>query len=152
MTSQRLIRTIAGRQIFCESSFEIAARNARCVELVDSGLSFTQAGEMMGVSRNTVAGAVHRARNPDYISVEADRRKLKRHQFRIVAEQERIACVKARVESIMATRNIAPKYVPFLELYAKGLTMEDIGHRKNCTRQRVQQILKVYGIMVRNLG
>lgn len=141
-----------GRRIFCGSDPEIEARNARCVELVNSGLSFTQAGAMMGVSRNAVAGAVHRARNPNYISAEATRRKMHRWQLHLEAERERLAQIREKVESLLFTKRIAPKYLPYLELYAKGMTMEEIGHAKNVTRQRVQQILKSYGITARGRG
>jgi hypothetical protein len=147
-----MIRAVAGRKIFCGgSSPENVARDAHIVELVDGGMSYSRAGKVMGISKNTVAGALHRARYPDYLTAERERAKEWRRRLSADETFNRKFRKQELVRSIMATKNVAPRYVPFLELYAQGLTMTEIGIAKNLTRQRVQQILKMYGIGERSL-
>ena len=150
MTAQQ-IQPTAVRRYFCASAPEIAARNARIVELVGSGMSYIQAGKVVGCSRNAVAGVMNRAHNPDYRTPERIRRSLLSWERRMKWKLERLAIIQAQVEAAFAAHDVKPRYKPFLDLYAEGLTMTAISKAKGRTKERVRQILLMYGISERRI-
>lgn len=113
--------------------------DAKLVKLQSEGLSFSQIGERIGVSRNAAIGRYNRLKGVIFASTLRRRSDAQRH----VAQRTREIADKKASAIAGLTDDLArgvERHVAIANALSRGATLQTIANGLGLTKQRVHQI------------
>jgi len=111
-----------------------------CDQLQRSGMPYTDLAKKFGVKQGTLAGFLHRFRNPEKDWC-ANYREGAGSRFKRMLRKRRTA-----VHKLLSGRTIPSKHRAVLEAYAEGLTNRECGERAGCSWTWANLILRSYNL------
>ena len=111
--------------------------------LNEEGQSYSQIGKKYGVTRNTVAGAIMRAKNPDYCREYAI---LKERYDSAISWSNELETRRAKYTHLLKDGSLPPRKQAIVSLFLQGLSIRMIAKENGISHKGVHWHLYSLGI------